>query len=90
MATEVPGAALRSISRQRRRVSVFGCGSTKIVLIVDFFNFFLDDYDNRQNEVIKTEELTYNNHSQRVTFSHLIAIVSLVVATVVQMRFLLL
>ena len=53
-------------------------------LINNKFNqfFFLpDDYDTRQNEVIKTEELTYNNHSpSSVSSSHRIALCTLIFA----------
>jgi hypothetical protein len=42
--------------------------------------FSPDDYDTRQNEVIKTEELTYNNNSSGVSsFSHALAMLSLVI-----------
>lgn len=32
-----------------------------------------DEYDSRQNEVVKNEELTYNNHSSRLQSHYIIA-----------------
>ena len=37
-----------------------------VIYIIIFFPFKADEYDSRQNEVVKNEELTYNNHSTRL------------------------
>lgn len=53
---------------------ILACRHVTLILIENAIHFSLslhpDEYDSRQNEVVKNEELTYNSHAATCTRTH--------------------
>jgi hypothetical protein len=76
------GTAGFTVNKPTKKTSE--CKATLTSMVKPYNSLFhpTDDYDTRQNEVIKTEELTYNNNSSSIShcLSHSLILVSLVIA----------